>query len=65
MPVVLAPADWATWLDPGAPMDEVKGLLVPAPSAWFDRYPVSTLVNNVRNDGPELVAPLPPAPVRS
>lgn len=65
MPVVLAPADWATWLDPGSGLAEVKGLLVPAPSDWFDLYPVSTLVNNVRNDGPELLDPLPPAPVRA
>jgi putative SOS response-associated peptidase YedK len=65
MPVVLAPEDWATWLDPAAPLTEVKGLLIPAPAAWFDLYPVSTLVNNVRNEGPELLAPLPPAPVRA
>jgi putative SOS response-associated peptidase YedK len=65
MPVVLAPGDWSTWLDPGSRVTDVKGLLVPAPSAWFDLYPVSTLVNNVRNDGPELLAPLPPAPVRA
>jgi putative SOS response-associated peptidase YedK len=63
MPVVLAPGDWRAWLDPASPPTGVEGLLVPAPSAWFDLYPVSTLVNNVRNDGPELLAPLPPAPV--
>ncbi len=65
MPVVLGPGDWATWLDPASAVTDVKGLLVPAPSAWFELYPVSTLVNNVRNDGPELLAPLPPAPVRA
>jgi putative SOS response-associated peptidase YedK len=65
MPVVLAPGDWGTWLDPASPPAAVKDLLVPAPSSWFDLYPVSTLVNNVRNDGPELLDPLPPAPVRS
>ena len=65
MPVVLAPGDWGTWLDPASPPAAVKDLLVPAPSSWFDLYPVSTLVNNVRNDGPELLDPLPPVPVRS
>jgi putative SOS response-associated peptidase YedK len=65
MPVVLAPGDWGTWLDPDSRPAAVKELLVPAPASWFDLYPVSTLVNNVRNDGPELLDPLPPAPVRS
>jgi putative SOS response-associated peptidase YedK len=65
MPVVLAPEDWGTWLDHSSRLTDVKGLLEPAPSAWFDLYPVSTLVNNVRNDGPELLDPLPPAPVRA
>jgi putative SOS response-associated peptidase YedK len=62
MPVVLAPEDWATWLDPGADLDRVKRLLVPAPSDWFEVYPVSSLVNNVAHEGPELLEPLPPPP---
>lgn len=65
MPVVLGPEDWATWLGLGSGLAEVKPLLAPAPSDWFDLYPVSSLVNNVRNDGPELLAPLPPAPARA
>ena len=62
MPVVLAPEDWGTWLDPTTGVDRAQGLLVPAPSEWFEAYPVSTLVNTVANDGPELLDPLPPRP---
>jgi putative SOS response-associated peptidase YedK len=58
MPVVLDPADWSAWLDRRTGLDTVKGLLVAAPSELFDVFPVSTLVNNVANDGPELLEPL-------
>jgi putative SOS response-associated peptidase YedK len=62
MPVLLAPDDWSSWLDPGTDLGTVQGLLVPAPDEWFEVYPISSLVNNVRNDGPELLEPLPPPP---
>ena len=39
--------------------DRLRGLLVPAAPGRLDAYPVSTAVNNVRNNGPELVEPLP------
>jgi putative SOS response-associated peptidase YedK len=35
-------------------------LLVPAPSSFVDLYPVSTEVNNVRTDGPQLVERVDP-----
>jgi putative SOS response-associated peptidase YedK len=62
MPVVLSPEDWATWLDPETDTETVTGLLVPPPSWWFEVYPVSSLVNKVGNDGPELIEPLPDPP---
>ena len=65
MPVVLAPEDWATWLDPECDTKTAIGLLVPAPSAWFDVYPVSSLVNKVSHDGPELLEPVPEPPTRA
>jgi len=37
----------------------VTPLLVPASSGALTSYPVSTAVNNVRNNGPELREPLP------
>lgn len=61
MPLVLAPTDWDRWLDPA--VDEAAGvedLLVAAPADEFEVYAVSTEVNNVRNDGPQLIDPIPP-----
>ena len=59
MPVMLEDADWATWLDPTlADPGELLGLLEPRDGPDLELRPVSHLVNNVRNDGPELVAPL-------
>jgi putative SOS response-associated peptidase YedK len=59
MPVVIPAAAWDRWLDPElADVGELQGLLVPAPDAAIELYPVSPLVNNVRNDGPELIEPL-------
>ncbi len=55
MPVVLGPDAWDEWLD--VSHDDVDGLLLPCNG--FDAYPVSPAVNNVRNDGPSLVEPLP------
>ena len=48
------------WLDPADPEDQLPGLLVPAAARPASRrYPVSTAVGNVRNNGPELVEPIP------
>ncbi|HEX7473638.1 MAG TPA: SOS response-associated peptidase [Candidatus Limnocylindrales bacterium] len=59
MPVVLAPEAWSRWLDPSLEdIAELQGLLVPAPDEGLEAYPVETLVNNVRNNGPELIVPL-------
>jgi len=33
-------------------------LLVPSDEGWLEMYPVSRRVNDVRNDGPDLVEPL-------
>jgi putative SOS response-associated peptidase YedK len=63
MPVVLPPDAWDRWLDPtNDDLAVIRGLLVPAPSQDFEAYPVSTKVNTVANEGPELVEPLPPPP---
>ena len=57
MPLMVSRDRWAEWLDPTRPGD--TGLLVPAAPGSLEAYPVATLVNNVRNNGPELVEPLP------
>jgi putative SOS response-associated peptidase YedK len=59
MPVLVPPGAWARWLDPSLPdLGELQGLLVPAPDGTLETYAVSRAVNNVRNDGPELIEPL-------
>lgn len=60
MPMVVERANWAAWLDPGFGADP-SGLLR-APALDVEFYPVSTAVNRVGNDGPELLRPLPPLP---
>jgi putative SOS response-associated peptidase YedK len=66
MPMVIEPDRWADWLDPAAddPAD-LAALLAPAASSGLISYPVSTSVNSVRNNGPELLTRVelaPPAP---
>lgn len=72
MPMMLPPERYADWLDPRrSSTEELLELLVPAAPGRLEAYPVSTLVSNVRNNGPELLEPLPledlpheaPAPV--
>ena len=58
MPVILEQKDWSRWLDTTTEdVEELNGLFTPAPEAELVLYPVSPLVNNVRNDGPELIEP--------
>jgi putative SOS response-associated peptidase YedK len=60
MPVIVAPEDYARWLDLELqdPI-EIGPMLAPYPAELMRAYPVSMRVNNVKNDGPELVQPLP------
>jgi putative SOS response-associated peptidase YedK len=61
MPLLVEPDRYDAWLDPTASdPDELKKLLVPAAPGRLEAYPVSTRVNNVRNNGAELLDPLPP-----
>ena len=59
-PMLVEPDARDRWLDPGlTDTDELTGLLVPAAPGRLVARPVSTAVNDVRNNGPELVEPLP------
>jgi putative SOS response-associated peptidase YedK len=61
MPLLLPPAAWEAWLDPDAGAPE--SLLRPPSAelvAGLELRLVSTRVNNVRNQGPELMDPAPP-----
>lgn len=60
MPMLVERERWADWLDPErTSTDDLAGLLVAAAPGRLEAYPVSTAVNAVRNNGPELVEPLP------
>lgn len=58
MPMTVSRRHWSTWLDPGLGAGVAAGLLVPAVVTRLEAYPVSTAVNSVRNNGPDLIAPL-------
>jgi putative SOS response-associated peptidase YedK len=63
MPMVIEPDRWSDWLDPAH--DDPAGLmalLAPAASGGLISYPVSTAVNSVRNNGPELIERIEPGP---
>jgi putative SOS response-associated peptidase YedK len=57
MPLMVERDRWSDWLDPRVGGE--LSLLVPAAPGSLEAYPVSSLVSNVRNNGPELVEPLP------
>lgn len=58
MPKLMTPDLWTSWLDPD--VEDVTELLATPPSLELveslELRPVSTKVNNVRNNGPELLA---------
>lgn len=60
MPLLVEKERYGEWLDPQrTDPDELRGLLVPAAPGRLTAVPVSTEVNNVRNNGPHLVEPIP------
>ncbi|QBR91767.1 SOS response-associated peptidase [Nocardioides euryhalodurans] len=60
MPLMVERERWAAWLDPSsATTDDLLPLLVPAAPGRLEAFPVAPLVSNVRNNGPELVEPIP------
>jgi len=72
MPMIIEPELWADWLDPEntkisqlhaamrpAMPRGTGGTVSPGRNSSVTSYPVSTDVNFVRNNGPELIRPLP------
>lgn len=58
MPMTVPPDKWGEWLDPElTDTSYVRHLPTPAANGHLEIFPVSTAVNNVRNNGPELVRP--------
>lgn len=60
MPLVVSPEGLAAWLDPCCTSPREIGPLLDPPPPAFVAVPVGSLVNNPRNDGPELLAPIGP-----
>jgi putative SOS response-associated peptidase YedK len=59
MAVILQPKDYDLWLDVQVQDPEMlKPLLQPFPADVMTAYPVSTVVNNARNNTPECIVPL-------
>jgi putative SOS response-associated peptidase YedK len=59
MPVVLPATSWDLWLDPEVrDPDLLQSVLTTAPAADMIEHAVSTLVNKVANNVPELITPL-------
>ena len=64
MPVILEPESWDMWLDRELrETAALEPLLAPLRSEAVAEHPVSDLVNNVRNNLPENIAPRPAGPV--
>ena len=60
MPVILPPERWSSWLDSSLNDEEaLASMLVTPPTEHLKEHPVSTLVNSVANNVPELIRPLP------
>lgn len=64
MPVLLEKSEWATWLNPaiGKTSDDLELLqsyLHPAPLGTVVIDKVATAVNSIRNNGPEMITPIP------
>ena len=57
MPVILAPEDYARWLDRSAGESELKALLKPAPEDVLAYVPVSPRVNAAAPDDAGLIEP--------
>ena len=66
MPLLVEKERYGAWLDPTvSDPEDLLSLLVPAAPGRLQAFPVSTEVNNVKNNGPQLVEPLgtePPDP---
>ncbi len=54
-PLILPQSRWMDWLN-GTP-DQAESCLKPASERYFNAYPVSPEVGNVKNDNAQLVAP--------
>lgn len=65
MPLIVAPEDYAAWLDPhNADPAALKTLVRPYPAERMRAYPVSARVNRPENDDASLLEPLRDGPAQ-
>jgi len=63
MPLIIAPADYAAWLDPGsADLRSLKDLVRPYPAERMSAHAVSARVNTLALDDAALIEPLAQGP---
>ncbi|MDA2812020.1 SOS response-associated peptidase [Nocardiopsis sp. RSe5-2] len=62
MPVVVPRDEWAAWLDPASGLADVQRVMASTPVDSFAVREVSTAVNSIKNNGPELLEPPAPTP---
>ena len=62
MPVILPPEAFDLWLDANVDAKIAAALIAPARDALLEAYEISTAVNRVANDSPQLIAPVGAAP---
>ena len=59
MPVVIPQSKWTEWLDPtNDDVESLQELFEPSDDGELTMHPVSTDVNNVRNNRPDLIDPV-------
>jgi putative SOS response-associated peptidase YedK len=64
MPVIIDPADYEFWLDPGiAEPEALRPLFAPHPVSGMDAYPVIQKVGRTTFNDPEAIRPLYPPPL--
>lgn len=59
MPAILSPNEEIIWLDNGLPIQEVLSIIKPYPSELMKAYRVSSQVNKVKVNKPELLEEVP------
>jgi putative SOS response-associated peptidase YedK len=60
MPVILAEGDWPKWLgEEWASEQDLLALLKPCADLVLKIWLVDKMVGNVKNNGPQLIAPVP------
>ncbi len=58
MPAILKAEDEQAWIDTNSDSGALKSMIAPAAAGLMTIYPVSSLINNPKNDAPSLIVPL-------